>query len=77
MSKANQVFIIVGVLFSAALAGCGNGLDGPVDVPQANRVERKEWKDMTKEEKIVFIQKTPMPEEAKQKEIARINAGQN
>ncbi len=30
---------------------------------------------MTKKEKIEFIKKTPMPEDAKQKQIAAIQAG--
>ncbi len=37
---------------------------------------RKEFKDMTKEEKIDFINHTPGSEDAHKRSIARINAGQ-
>ncbi|MDX2065276.1 MAG: hypothetical protein SFX74_05985 [Fimbriimonadaceae bacterium] len=57
------------------LAGCDSN-SGPVDVPNKGRVERKEFDKMSVEEKVKFIENTPMPPEAKAKEIARIKSGQ-
>lgn len=72
----NRKFTFVLGLFAVAglIAGCGPD-SKPVDVPNADRVERKPWEQMSKEEKIEFIRKTPMPEEAKQKQIQSIEAG--
>jgi hypothetical protein len=70
MSKTVIILVV-----AVGLIGCGSGAQQAVDVPNTNRIPRKEYKDMTVEEKIEFINKTPMPDEAKQKEIARIKAG--
>jgi len=69
-------WIVAALFATAVLAGCSQG-GGPVDVPQEGRVERKEYKDMSVEEKIDFINKTPMPEEAKRKQIESIRAGRS
>jgi hypothetical protein len=45
------------------------------DVPNKDRVQRKEYKDMTAQEKIDFINRTPMPQDAKDRAIAGIKAG--
>lgn len=66
------LFVVLAVAGSWSLIGCGN--DVPVQDVPGERVERKPFDQMTKEEKIEFIKRTPMPEEAKQKEIARIEA---
>jgi hypothetical protein len=65
----------LGALSLILAAGC-EGQSGKVDVPNPERVERKDWKDMSQQEKITFIEKTPQSEEAKKKEIERIKAGQ-
>lgn len=71
----NVLFCCLGALLLVLAVGC-QGEAGKVDVPNPDRVERKDWKDMNQEEKIKFIEKTPMGEEAKKKEIERIKAGQ-
>lgn len=65
-----SLLLIAGLVSTA----CSGG-QKPVDVPMEGRVERKDWKDMTKEEKIDFIRTTPMPADAQEREIARIQAG--
>lgn len=72
MKRCYTFAFIASLLFFAL--GCGSD-QGAVDVPNPDRVERKPWEQMTKEEKIEFIQRTPMPEEAKQKQIQSIEAG--
>lgn len=70
--------LATGVALSmAVLPGCGSGAGEVQDVPNPERVERKEWDDMTKEEKIEFINRTPMPEEAKQAQIKAIQEGRS
>jgi len=56
------------------LVGCSDA-NPVVDVPNKDRVPRKAFAEMTKEEKIQFINHTPMPRDAKDREIARIRAG--
>lgn len=65
---------IVLVASAALLGGCN---DAPVvtDVPNPERVERKPFDKMSVDEKVNFIQHTPMSEEAKQKQIAAIRQG--
>ena len=70
--KKTAIALLPFALFIAACDSTG----AAVDVPNPERVERKEWSQMTKEEKIEFIKRTPMPEEAKQKQIEAIQAGQ-
>jgi len=55
------------------LAGCNSS--EVRDVPNPNRVERKPFEQMTQEEKIKFIEMTPMPQDAKAREIQRIKEG--
>ncbi len=74
MKNRLLIFIIGISAVTGLLSGCGSD-SKPVDVPNPDRVERKPWEQMTKEEKIEFIRKTPMPEEAKQKQIQGIEAG--
>lgn len=57
----------------AMLAGCAQ--EAVVDVPDPNRQPRKEYSEMTQEEKIEFINRTPLPADAKAREIERIRAG--
>lgn len=55
------------------IGGC-NDSNPVVDVPNPNRVKRKSYDSMSTQEKIDFINKTPMPQAAKDKQIAQIKA---
>lgn len=70
-----KYLIVVAVLFASAFVG-GCKEETVQDVPNTERVPRKEWEDMTKDEKIEFIRRTPMSEEAKQKQIEAIERGE-
>jgi hypothetical protein len=61
-------------IIALAVFGCSSGDAGVVNVPNPDRVERKPYESMTAEEKIEFINKTPMPQDAKDREIANIRA---
>lgn len=60
-------------LGGAFLAGCSAG--SAAVRPDGPPTPLKEYNTMTKDEKIAFINKTPMPEDAKRKQIAAIQAG--
>lgn len=61
-------------LVGAALVGCSDSA-APTKAPEITGTPPKEWKDMTKQEKIDTINKQPMPEDAKRRTIDDINAG--
>jgi hypothetical protein len=75
IAKKPRFALSLVILGAALLGGCDSN-SGPVDVPNTNRVERKDFDKMSVEEKVKFIENTPMPPEAKAKEIARIKSGQ-
>ncbi len=72
--KLPLLILLAGLL--STLVAC-NQAEAVQDVPNPDRVERKAWEDMTPEEKIDFVNKTPMPEEAKQRQIESIKAGKS
>ena len=57
------------------LTGCGDAAS--TKAPPITAPPRKEWKTMTKQEKIDLINKQPMPDEAKKAELAKIESGQD
>lgn len=62
------------ILVPLIVVGCSDSAQ-VVNVPNPNRIERKPYESMTVDEKIDFINKTPMPQDAKDKQIAALKAG--
>ncbi len=60
---------------AAMLAGCSG--EGGTAAPAPTGPPRKEWSQMTKEEKIETINKQSMPEQARKDAIDRINRGES
>jgi hypothetical protein len=69
------LWVLFAVAVVAPLTGCGDEVS--TKAPPITAKPKKEWKAMTKQEKIDLINRQPMPEEAKQKELAKINQGLN
>lgn len=65
---------ILAVAAMVIIQGCGSG-EGGTAAPAPTGPPRKEWKDMTKEEKIETINKQSMPEQAKKDMLDKINRG--
>lgn len=65
---------ILAVLAMAMIQGCGSG-EGGTAAPAPTGPPRKEWSQMTKEEKIDTINKQSMPEQAKKDMLDKINRG--
>ena len=74
MKPLLPLFCVALALSGGLLAGCDN-TGQVIDEPMEGRKERKPWEEMTKEEKIEMIERTPMSDEAKRKQIDQIRAG--
>lgn len=69
-------FPILAVIAMMVIQGCGSG-EGGTAAPAPTGPPRKEWSQMTKEEKIETINKQSMPEQARKDAIDRINRGES
>lgn len=65
---------ILALVAMAIIQGCGSG-EGGTAAPAPTGPPRKEWSQMTKEEKIETINKQSMPEQAKKDMLDKINRG--
>ncbi|MGV3615552.1 MAG: hypothetical protein ACO1SV_09485 [Fimbriimonas sp.] len=73
MMRKLQYLIAIAAL--AIAAGCS---DSPsTAAPNVQGKPRPDWKTMSKEEKIEMINKMPIPDDAKRKQIEDIQAGRS
>jgi hypothetical protein len=70
--KKSHFVLLIAVLGGGGLFGCDSG-GVSTKAPPTTGPPRKKWADMTKEEKIAALQKSPAPN--KQQLLDQLNAG--
>jgi len=75
IKTAISTVALIGAFVILPLTGCSQTDAPTVAPPITGKV--KDWKTMTKAEKIELIKKQPMPEDARQNELKKIEAGQD